>query len=694
MKRRALGLSLALIVVVCSLCTAGLAQQQSDAASTNAVPRVVNYSGILADLNGKPLTQITGVTFFLYTAQQGGAPLWVETQNVHPDKNGHYTVMLGSTTSEGLPEEVFVSGEARWLGVQVQGQEEQPRVLLVSVPYALKAHDAETIGGLPPSAFMLAVPTASSANSASTSSSTSSQVSPALSGSGTTGFLPEFSSATTIGNSAVFQTGTSPTAKIGVNTATPATPLDVVGAGTIRGLLTLPATGAATAAAGKNSQAQDFVASAFNSTTKAAVSQAFFWQAEPAGNDTAAPSGTLNLLFSSGGAAAAETGLKVSNKGLFTFAAGQKFPGTGTVSSVASGAGLSGGPITGSGTLSIATGGVTNAMLQHSTTTVTAGAGLTGGGAIALGGAGTLTVATAGVSNAMLSHPSLTVTAGTGLSGGGAVALGSSITLANAGVLSVGGGNGINSTGGQKPALSINTSVVPTLAGVNDFTGFSDFDGKEPDWEVEVSNSGAGHAIIASNTSSSPDYPTLALTNNDSTGAGDLVLDAVGSSFGGECSFDVSGNLFCTGALSAAVKTAANQASGVYSVQSPENWIEDFGSAELVGGVATINLDPGFAKTISEKAGYHVFVTPAGDCEGLYVAARSASSFEVRELKSGTSNVAFDYRIVAHRKGLDGVRLPDVSNRLNRRAQPSSQQRALAKKLNVSDAQRTAVAHP
>lgn len=51
MKRRALGLSLAWIVVVCSLCAAGLAQQQSDAASTNAAPRVVDYSGTLTDWN-------------------------------------------------------------------------------------------------------------------------------------------------------------------------------------------------------------------------------------------------------------------------------------------------------------------------------------------------------------------------------------------------------------------------------------------------------------------------------------------------------------------------------------------------------------------------------------------------------------------------------------------------------------------
>jgi hypothetical protein len=49
-------------------------------------------------------------------------------------------------------------GEARWLGVQPEGQAEQPRVLLLRGPYALKAGDAQTLGGLPSSAFVLAAP--------------------------------------------------------------------------------------------------------------------------------------------------------------------------------------------------------------------------------------------------------------------------------------------------------------------------------------------------------------------------------------------------------------------------------------------------------------------------------------------------------------------------------------------------------
>ncbi|HEY4960070.1 MAG TPA: hypothetical protein VII29_04350, partial [Terriglobales bacterium] len=66
-----------------------------------------------------------------------GAPVWLETQNVTPDATGHYSVLLGSSRAEGLPSDLFAAQEERWLGVQVQGQPEQPRVLLVSVPYAM-----------------------------------------------------------------------------------------------------------------------------------------------------------------------------------------------------------------------------------------------------------------------------------------------------------------------------------------------------------------------------------------------------------------------------------------------------------------------------------------------------------------------------------------------------------------------------
>lgn len=286
------------------------AQSTSSAQSSAVVPRLVNFLGKATDAQGKSITGIAGITFSIYNEQNDGAPLWMETQNVTADAKGNYTVQLGATKSDGLPLDLFTSGEARWLGVRVNNGEEQPRILLLSVPYALKAADAETVGGLPASAFVLAAPptanaigATSASEAASVTSATSSDVTTT---GGTVDTIPLFTTAANVQNSLLTQTGTAA--------------INVVGK------LNLPALGTATASTGFNSRPHDFVASSYNSSSKAAVAQTFQLQAEPAGNDTAAPSGTLNLLYSSGTAAPAETGLKISNKGLITFAAGQTFP--------------------------------------------------------------------------------------------------------------------------------------------------------------------------------------------------------------------------------------------------------------------------------------------------------------------------------------------------------------------------------
>ena len=112
-----------------------------------AVPSLINFSGTLPETSGGAIAVATGVTFAIYKQQEGGAPLWMETQNVTPDAAGRYTVLLGGTKPDGVPAELFSEHEERWLGVQVQGQTEQPRVLLVSVPYAMKAAEADKLAG-------------------------------------------------------------------------------------------------------------------------------------------------------------------------------------------------------------------------------------------------------------------------------------------------------------------------------------------------------------------------------------------------------------------------------------------------------------------------------------------------------------------------------------------------------------------
>jgi hypothetical protein len=387
----------------------------------SVVPTLVNYSGVLTDSAGNPLSEVTGVTFLLYKDQRGGAPLWLETQNIRPDSSGHYTVMLGATEHEGLPADLFANGEARWLAVQVSGQTEQERVVLVAVPYAMKAKDAETIGGLPPSAFILATSGVKSnimANQAAATDGASGQ--PAVTANvtttgGTANTVPLFTTATNIQPSALTQTGTGATAMIGVGMTTPTATLDVNGGVTARGALSLARVRTANAITGGNSQPLNLTASSFSTSTNGAMNQTFQWQAEPAANNTASPSGTLNLLYGLGSAAPSETSLKINAKGILTFASGQTFPGSGsgTVTRVGSGAGLTGGPITTSGTLSIAMAGVTNAMLAHPFLTVAPGTGLTGGGSVALGGTTTLNLDTSkvpqlGTNNTFTGNQSIT----------------------------------------------------------------------------------------------------------------------------------------------------------------------------------------------------------------------------------------------------------------------------------------------
>jgi trimeric autotransporter adhesin len=348
----------------------------------------------VTDAAGKAQSGTIGITFSLYEEQQGGVALWSETQNVMLDEQGRYTVLLGSAQAAGLPLDLFVSGKARWLGVtpQVAGVGEQPRVPLVGVPYALKAADADTLGGLPASAFLHAAGvTAPQTGELIAHSETAAAVSPSTAcasvtsdGTATANSLAVFTTNCNIEASTVVESG----GKVGIGTSLPTTTLDVKGTSTLDGDVILSAEGAATALGGFRSYPLSLDASSFNSSTSAAVTQVFEWQAEPVGNDTATPSASMNLLYASGTATPANTGFSVASNGVVTFAAGQTFPGT--VTSVASGAGLTGGPIKSTGTLSIANGGVTNTMIANPSVTVTAGTALTGGGKVALGASTTL----------------------------------------------------------------------------------------------------------------------------------------------------------------------------------------------------------------------------------------------------------------------------------------------------------------
>jgi hypothetical protein len=92
-----------------------------------------------------------------------------------------------------------------------------------------------------------------------------------------------------------------------------------------------------------------------------------------------------------------------------------------------------------------------------------------------------------------------------------------------------------------------------------------------------------------------------------------------------------------------------------YAVRATGDWIEDFGTAQLAHGQATVTVEPVFAQMVSLTE-YQVFLTPLGDCP-LYIAAKTPGSFTVRAMGGQKCGIAFDYRLVAKRLGNEDARL-------------------------------------
>jgi hypothetical protein len=402
-----------------------------------SVPRLIRIKGFVRDEAGRPRNGTIAITFSLYKDQNDHVALWQENQNVPLDSNGAYSVLLGLTDEAGLPLEIFSAGEARWLGVRPDGQPEQPRIAFLSVAYALKAADADLLGGRPASAFALvgnATVTASpdfAANSGWDKSHGASV--PPVPATGARTFLTPtactaitsdgtaaanslslFTTPCNLQSANLFQVA----GRIGIGNSNPAGTLDVAGPTFIRGPLNLlagavlPPGGTATSTQAWVSLPMDLEASTFNTTVSLPETYLFRWQATPLANNTVNASATLNLLYGIPGNVS-QTGLSIARNGILNFAPGQKFPGLGTVTSVATGTGLTGGPITGSGTISIPPKGVTNALLANSAITVNPGAGLSGGGTVGLGGTITLTNSAPSLGGTVTS-----VATGTGLTGG------------------------------------------------------------------------------------------------------------------------------------------------------------------------------------------------------------------------------------------------------------------------------------
>lgn len=90
------------------------------------------YRGVMTTPTGVPLVGRFSTIFALYQTPDGGVPLWVDIKTVETSDTGAYIVWLGQPTP--FPADLLASGPAPWLGIQPEGQPEQPRVRVTDEP--------------------------------------------------------------------------------------------------------------------------------------------------------------------------------------------------------------------------------------------------------------------------------------------------------------------------------------------------------------------------------------------------------------------------------------------------------------------------------------------------------------------------------------------------------------------------------
>lgn len=113
-------------------------------AFAGTVPAKMSFAARLSD-QGKPVTGDHALIFRLFTTATDGTALWEESQNATAD-DGFVAVELGGTT----PLEPVFNGQELFLEVTVDGTAMAPRMRIESVPYALRAGVADSLGGMKP----------------------------------------------------------------------------------------------------------------------------------------------------------------------------------------------------------------------------------------------------------------------------------------------------------------------------------------------------------------------------------------------------------------------------------------------------------------------------------------------------------------------------------------------------------------
>lgn len=165
-----------------------------------------------------------------------------------------------------------------------------------------------------------------------------------------------------------------------------------------------------------------------------------------------------------------------------------------------------------------------------------------------------------------------------------------------------------------------------------------------------VGQSSLKPAVLIDETVASKSTDRVIIAKSDVTG--DLM------SLAGNGDMILKGTLTQNGTPLIKTQTTIGRPVIMFSGQETSPSVADAGEAQLIGGHAYVRIDPAFASTMDQHAPYLVFITPEGDSNGVYVTAKTASGFVVRENRGGTSNLVFSYRIVGQPFGAARMRLP------------------------------------
>lgn len=175
-----------------------------------------------------------------------------------------------------------------------------------------------------------------------------------------------------------------------------------------------------------------------------------------------------------------------------------------------------------------------------------------------------------------------------------------------------------------------------------------------------VGVAGAGNEIGGLFVNNDSQAPSLGIANESSGGP---VFEAesataVLASIDGAGNETLAGNLTQRGTPQFRTRTTGNDITS-YGARTSSPTLEDFGTAQLRNGAASVTLEATFASAIDARS-YMVFITPHGNSNGLYTES-TTRGFTVRENNGGRASLAFDYRIVAKPLDAKAVRLPAMA---------------------------------